>query len=688
MKKILISLAILSHNITGLSAQSIQSFSPPTGNAGEMINVTITGQSTIFQQGTDVIQLTNGSAIVSPVQSTFVNDSLIQSVFAFNKDQPTGYYNLSIHKNGGTTLYLNNCFNLSADPTIASVVSANPSSSAQGSAVTLTIAGINTNFGTSGAPTTVWLQQGSVQINGSNIIVVDSVTIQAQFTFTYGNPVGSYDVHIYNLLDGSVSDAGGFLLNTGPSVPTIVSCLPNSGTQGEFLTVSISGQNTIFQQGTDVIKLTNGTTVLSPQQSTFVNDSLIQSLFVFSSTNPTGYYSLSIQKGGIYTLNLNNCFYLNPDPTPPSIISITPSLADQGTMQTITISGLHTNFDHVGTTTTVSLKQGTYQIFPSSTVIIDSVTIQVQCAFTYGCPTGLYNIYVTNTLDGSLILTGGFTLNAGSGAPTITLVSPNIGVMGQTLTVSITGQNTVFEQGTDNVNLSQGGTYIYPNNLSFLSTTLMNATFNFSTSLPAGYYNVNITGDDLITLANGFNLMAPNCSALYAIVPDTMILHHYYFINNASGIPPLVYWWSWGDGTYDSIAYPSHIYSAAGNYTICLDITDSIGCTNSYCDTSYLQKSPNSIISVDVIPPGPAGINIYECSGQIKIYPNPATNNITIESPQQAIIEMLNIQGQLIKILTANSYKTNIDVSAFPKGMYVVKVKTEKGIKIKKLIKE
>jgi len=693
MKKILPFLAILCLNIMGLFAQTIQSFSPSTGNAGEMINVTITGQNTTFQQGTDVIQLTNGSTVISPVQSTFVNDSLIQSVIAFNKDHPTGYYNLSIHKNGGTTLYLNNCFNLSADPTIASVASVNPSSSAQGSTVTLTITGLNTNFGTSGAPTTIWLQQGPLQINGSNIVVIDSLTIQAQFTFTYGNPVGSYDVYFYNILNGTVSDAGGFLLNTGPSVPAIVSCLPSSGTQGEFLTVSITGQNTVFQQGTDVIRLTNGTTVLSPQQSTFVNDSLIQSLFVFSSTNPTGNYSLSIQKGGIYTLNLYNCFYLNPDPTPPSIVSVTPSFADQGTTVTLTITGLHTNFDHIGTTTTTCLKQGTYQIIPISTVIIDSITIQAQFAFTYGYPTGLYNICATNTLDGSLVLTGGFTLNTGPNPPTITTVSPNIGLLGETLMVSITGQNTIFEQGTDNINLSQGSTHIYPTNLSFVSTTLLNATFTFSTSLPTGYYDVNITGDDLITLTNGFNLLA--CSAQYTIVPDTAIPHHYYFINNAAGIPPLIYLWSWGDGTFDSIAYPSHLYSAAGNYTICLAITDSVGCTSTYCDTSYLQKSGNSIISVDVIAPGPTGINNYEFYNQIKIYPNPTKNNITIESPLQAclpigkaVIEILNMQGQLIRSFTANSNKTNIDISAFPSGMYVVKVKTEKGVAVKKFVKE
>jgi hypothetical protein len=71
-----------------------------------------------------------------------------------------------------------------------------------------------------------------------------------------------------------------------------------------------------------------------------------------------------------------------------------------------------------------------------------------------------------------------------------------------------------------------------------------------------------------------------------------------------------------------------------------------------------------------------------------ELYPNPAIDNITIEIQQQATIEILSIEGQLIKSISSSDNKTNIDVSALPKGMYVVEVKTENGIKMKKFIKE
>ncbi|MFA4853644.1 MAG: DNRLRE domain-containing protein [Bacteroidales bacterium] len=75
-------------------------------------------------------------------------------------------------------------------------------------------------------------------------------------------------------------------------------------------------------------------------------------------------------------------------------------------------------------------------------------------------------------------------------------------------------------------------------------------------------------------------------------------------------------------------------------------------------------------------------------TNSLSVYPNPATNNLIIEAPQKASIEILNLQGQLIKTLAASSNKTSVDVSAFPSGVYFIRVKTEKRVTIKKFVKE
>ena len=71
----------------------------------------------------------------------------------------------------------------------------------------------------------------------------------------------------------------------------------------------------------------------------------------------------------------------------------------------------------------------------------------------------------------------------------------------------------------------------------------------------------------------------------------------------------------------------------------------------------------------------------------INIYPNPAANNLNIEAPQQATIEIFNIQGQPIKTFSTFSNESSIDVSALPSGTYIVKVQMGKELKIKKFIK-
>ncbi|MGD0710850.1 MAG: T9SS type A sorting domain-containing protein [Bacteroidales bacterium] len=85
-----------------------------------------------------------------------------------------------------------------------------------------------------------------------------------------------------------------------------------------------------------------------------------------------------------------------------------------------------------------------------------------------------------------------------------------------------------------------------------------------------------------------------------------------------------------------------------------------------------------------------AGIIDVNNDNVFKVYPNPTSENITIEniSQTQAIIEISNLQGQLIKTFTTNSNKTNVDISAFPCGMYFISMKTEKGIAVEKFVKE
>jgi len=75
------------------------------------------------------------------------------------------------------------------------------------------------------------------------------------------------------------------------------------------------------------------------------------------------------------------------------------------------------------------------------------------------------------------------------------------------------------------------------------------------------------------------------------------------------------------------------------------------------------------------------------------LYPNPANDkiiieNISLNSNQDEMISIYNMQGQLVLQQPVQQQKTEINISEFRSGMYFVNVKTEKGMVIKKFVKE
>ncbi|MGD0711680.1 MAG: T9SS type A sorting domain-containing protein [Bacteroidales bacterium] len=94
----------------------------------------------------------------------------------------------------------------------------------------------------------------------------------------------------------------------------------------------------------------------------------------------------------------------------------------------------------------------------------------------------------------------------------------------------------------------------------------------------------------------------------------------------------------------------------------------------------------------NTIKPAPMGIAQPILNNeQITVYPNPANDNITIENnafTKGQTIYIYDIQGQLLIQQPMLQAKTNFDVSTFSKGVYFIKVENEKGIAVKKFIKE
>ena len=254
------------------------------------------------------------------------------------------------------------------------------------------------------------------------------------------------------------------------------------------------------------------------------------------------------------------------------------------------------------------------------------------------------------------------------------------------------GQQNVVYMVPQNLNNYMSYLWTLPTGVNGFSTQFnINADFGLaavSGNISVKASNICGTGPESFLYVN-VSPVIPNCNANFNVIADTNVLHHYFIINNSTGVQPLHYLWNWGDGTQDTIMYPSHTYNVAGYYNICLTITDSVGCTNSYCNFAYLQKSPDAIISVQVIPQGSINIDDNIFDNKVNIYPNPAKNQITIEynSIKNQDLAIYNLLGQKVYTTTFKD-KVDIDISAFQNGVYFIKINTDKQAIIKKFVKE
>lgn len=83
------------------------------------------------------------------------------------------------------------------------------------------------------------------------------------------------------------------------------------------------------------------------------------------------------------------------------------------------------------------------------------------------------------------------------------------------------------------------------------------------------------------------------------------------------------------------------------------------------------------------------GIDKHEAAS-IRVYPNPASHQITIENPviPNASIEVYNLSGVLLYNEFQQGTEVKIDLSPFPAGNYIVRVFNNESSKVVKIVKE
>lgn len=250
-----------------------------------------------------------------------------------------------------------------------------------------------------------------------------------------------------------------------------------------------------------------------------------------------------------------------------------------------------------------------------------------------------------------------------------TVVNNGLPVVYFIKTVAISGNN-IFVGGVKGIYLStdNGNNWISVNNGltdSNITSLLIKDSNIFAGTNTKGVFLSKNNGLSWTNVSNGLC----SCSIFFDVM--TVIRNEYIFIGTSNGV-----YLSNNDGN-------NWIYTGLSNDNIQSLAFDSI---NIYAGTwsHGVWKCPLSNFGIN------SSINEINKNINLELYPNPTKENLTIEtnSNTNQSLEIINIVGQTIYTSTF-SKKTTIDVSRFPKGVYILKIiNKDKESIVKKFIKE
>jgi PKD repeat protein len=187
------------------------------------------------------------------------------------------------------------------------------------------------------------------------------------------------------------------------------------------------------------------------------------------------------------------------------------------------------------------------------------------------------------------------------------------------------------------------------------------------------------------------------CQAGFIVFPDSANPGNVIVVNNSTG-NNLSYYWSFGDGNFSTLQYPSYTYSSNGPFELCLTVSDGFFCTSTYCDSIFSGGTvlKQNGFTINVQAPVITGVEEpAEVVTELSTFPNPFQGNLNIAIN---LIESTNVDVYVTNLLGArvgnimtgemqsgyNQLKWNSE--DLPNGIYLLNVKANDIITVKKLV--
>jgi hypothetical protein len=441
-------------------APIITSVDPGQGNQGQTLSVAISGAK--LDGATDV-----DFGVGITVDNYTVASSLITATITIAADAVTGPRDVLVTSADGTGLFAGG-FSIPH----ATMTGVSPNTGNQGETLDVVIAGINLGGATAvtfgnGITTTGFVVYGPGRMTASVVIAASAVS-------------GPRDVSV--ITPGSTPTLyGGFSV----PAPAITAITPDSGSQGQALSLTVTGTNlhgaTAVSLG-DGIAVT-GFTVDSPDQITV-------EISISSDADP-GSRGVTITASGA-SASLNDAFNVL---AASEVSAVNPDSGRQGDTLDVVITG-----SHLEGATAVSFGAGIDALgIGINSIRVDSPTrLTVNISIDVNASLGPRDVVVV-TPFGAAALEDGFTVERA--APSISSIEPGSAHQGATLNLLVRGTNLL---GTQSVSFGPGVTV---NSFTLISFTTMRVNISIATDAEPGQRDASVTNQTAtFTLSDAFTV--------------------------------------------------------------------------------------------------------------------------------------------------------------------------------------
>ena len=453
---------------------------PGSARQGESLTVELIGTATHWEQDVTTLSFAIGapSGAIQVSQLTINSPTSATAQITVTPEASIGLWSVSMATNG-ESISRSNAFDV--QPGTPVLLSVSPASLSQGQTGDVVLTGRFTSFA---AGQTV-VDFGD-DINVNTLTVSDPTTVTANITVGVLAFAGLRTVAVTT---GPETVTGSFIV--GSSAARITQVVPDSGVQGQSLTVAITGADTHFDQALSVASFGGAITVNS---LTITSPTTATAAITIAPGATIGVVPVVVSTRGESAVLISAFTIL---PGTPVLDELSPANGQQGQALDVLVTGRFTTFLQDSTTASFGAGITVNLVTVSSpTSAVVNVTID---ALT---PAGSRDVTLTT---GTQVVTRLSAFGVVPGIAILTAVTPSSGQQGRSVVVAITGSDTHFDQTTT----ADFGPGITVDSLTVTNATQASASITIDALAQIGLRTVTLqTAGEAAHRVNGFNVLA------------------------------------------------------------------------------------------------------------------------------------------------------------------------------------